>query len=94
MRAQNQHSFALVTYNADWQRSQLQPYHHWQEASPYCKGVLHVSLLRILDFGLKDKDETPLEGKVCDVKRTLYNCINRAGFLTETAIDALRHVDI
>ena len=47
----------IVTYNASWQRSQLQPYRHWQEASPYCKGVLHDSPQRTPDFVLKDKDE-------------------------------------
>lgn len=83
-----------MTYNTSWQRSQLQLYRHWQEASLYCKGVLREFPPRTLDFVLKYNDETPLRGEVSDVERTLYNCINRASFLTETAIDALRHVDI
>jgi len=52
-----------MTYNASWQRSQLQPYHHWQEASPYYKEVLRESPPRTPDFVLKGKDETPLGGR-------------------------------
>ena len=88
-------SSTIMTYNTNWQRFQLQPCHHWQEASLYCKGVLHESPPRTPDFVLeKNKDERPLGGEVSEVQRTLHNCVDRASFLTETTIDALCHVDI
>ena len=85
------------TDRADWRRSRLRPCPRLRAASPCCTVALLAFQLQILDSGL---DRTLTHTHTAHVERittrqlTLYDRIHGTGFLTESAVDALGHIDI
>jgi len=83
------------SYRAGWQRFPLQPYLHWQGASPCCTATPHEFPSRIPGFELGITNmSTVCARKATKQRLTLNDSINRASLLAEATVNALGHVDI
>ena len=69
-------------------------YHHLPRASPYCIATLPSSLSRTLHWVLPQYRLALSSPTIRRSPLTFHNSINRTAFLTEPAVNTLRHIKI